>query len=49
MRKLEIHGPLALVGFRLLGGLVGGKEVLEVLDFLEMDCFQPLQTFQQIQ
>ena len=46
MRKLEIYGSLALVGFRLLGGLVGWKEVLEVL---EMGCFQPLQNFQQIQ
>ena len=45
MRKLEIYGSLALVGFRLLGGLVGWKEVLEVL---EMGYFQTLQNFQQI-
>ncbi len=46
MRKLEIYGSLALVGFRLLGGLVGWKEVLEVL---EMGCFQTLQTLQNFQ
>jgi len=46
MQKLEIYGSLALVGFRLLGGLVGWKEVLELL---EMGCFQTLQPFQKIQ
>ena len=46
MRKLEIYGSLALVGFRLLGGLVGWKEVLDVLEVLEMGCFQTLQQIQ---